>query len=57
MLKVIRSIYKNFFIFFIIFLLYDLGIYDTMKHTRREGIRYEKIGYYIRWIAGIARIC
>lgn len=47
----------NFFYFFVIFLLCDFGLYDKMKHTRREGIRYEKIGYYIRWIAGIARIC
>jgi len=47
----------NFFYFFVIFLLCDLGIYDKMKHTRREGIRYEKTCYYIRWIAGIARIC
>lgn len=47
----------NFFYFFVIFLLCDFGLYDKMKHTRREGIRYEKIGYHIRWIAGIARIC
>ena len=39
------------------FLLHEYGIYDKMKHIRREGLRYEKTYIRIGWIAGIARIC